>query len=908
MSKFHSQFSSQRNIPKNKPTQDLLSRNFITENSSRSLSRENHQAQEPYHMNTNTPHKNQDDSRNFQTQPGQFDNFPSSKQFHFNNYTTAPSSSEKQNLFQQKNQFNDRQQFEKPRNNTQPDMTLKNNYSYNNSSFSNNVSNNPPSRSSQQFPQKKFFASLENQQRTQKVEPRQFKNNTPNLLNRQNSYNSSFNRNLTNNTDLKTAQFSSNRRNQSSTITQNDFDLNSFQNAIYQQNPSTAKKNYNSEKFVSSNQRIQNDFSIQNSNRNVNYNANSNSNEMQQSFMKLKKPKINENFSNQKNNSSIAQNTYNLNINNSESERFVSRKSPNNPRNTPTSSSFNNKTQQKNFPSNNSNFDSKPVALSNNHNTSNTTPKVQGWRYINSVYKYWMNFDISDVGKSELTAIFKTPDLYLNNSLKFAIAQATIANSKTIVISIQSLEAIRQFILEETGDQLPKVKLEQFEKIEEIFFKDYNHYIAVRQQLTFENKSMQNHSINLIELNRISTLWKKLQIIHSMKTHNFITIKCDTDNSNMGALKQIGWTIYNSKQTKYMGKHYIINNNTNGNIRNNNHNELKNNNFILGKSSVSDIEDALSTLHDDIYNSQPTIIVGHNVINDIKILKNYGMSIPDSYSEANVSLVDTLVLFRALKKSIQGNFSFESLLSHFEISNENSSNPGNHAAYNMLAMIKILETPIFSNTDLIDDKTFNKNSRFPEKFNILPETVVTNTFNESKDLPKSNFSNNNQKVNLNTKNPDMYRMQKQAPPSELKTENNFKSNNNKISPNNINYPKKNFKNNYDFNNQRKIFKESGGPDTQRNFFKSNNNLNNQNNDVSQTLNSSKQNKSNYEHFSRNQDQPIVKSNNFFRQENDNFVSGFKKFISRDTGRNKTMFTGNSDINSNFGNAGSQFSL
>ncbi|OLY81210.1 hypothetical protein AYI68_g4687 [Smittium mucronatum] len=339
------------------------------------------------------------------------------------------------------------------------------------------------------------------------------------------------------------------------------------------------------------------------------------------------------------------------------------------------------------------------------------------WRFINAIKKLWLNSKISESTRKELIGIFQLPDFYVNPNLKFAIAHGVRSIFKAIVINSSSLELIRQYIKEETGDDLIRPRLEFFSKIEPISFPNIDVYRSISDKIKTFNLKKEEERQSTSKLRLINTNWKKLQILHSKKAYNFISISYLSTNKNY-LISEIGWVVYNASNNRYLGRHFVVSNDSQP-IQN----ETTNRGFMFGPSTISDINTIMSNLHEDIVKSFPVIIAGFGLEDIYRTLKSLGINLKTDYNGASLSMVDTLLMYKSYKKSLDAVADLETILDLFNIQYSQTKNSGNDSAFNMMLLIKLLSVRVPDPVDRVVASELELDSSKADVISITSEYI-----------------------------------------------------------------------------------------------------------------------------------------------------------------------------------------
>ncbi|OMJ29311.1 hypothetical protein AYI69_g1192 [Smittium culicis] len=361
----------------------------------------------------------------------------------------------------------------------------------------------------------------------------------------------------------------------------------------------------------------------------------------------------------------------------------------------------------------------------NSHSKSNVTKTVEklnpedyndsnSWRYATAIIKFWINSDISESGRKELMGIFKSPDFYLNPNIKFAIAHNVRGYYKCIAINSESLELIRQYIKQETGDTLSRPRLDFFNKIEPISFTSSDHLLKVKRDISEFNKSQDFIMLSDAKTKFTNTNWKKIQTYYKKKTHNFISIDY-TSNKNF-SISEIGWTIFNAANSRYLGRHFIV-------ARDNVPIQTKSSNkgFMFGPSNVAQINKILSCLYDDITESGATVVTGFDFERIFKILNSLGLNLKTAFEGMSLSIVDTLMIYRSHKRDLKYTAVLKDVLNDFDIDYAQKQNSGNDSAFNMMLLIKLLDLKVPSPIEIFDSEKLCSDPRNYENIILTTE-------------------------------------------------------------------------------------------------------------------------------------------------------------------------------------------
>ncbi|OMJ26526.1 hypothetical protein AYI70_g89 [Smittium culicis] len=336
------------------------------------------------------------------------------------------------------------------------------------------------------------------------------------------------------------------------------------------------------------------------------------------------------------------------------------------------------------------------------------------WRFATAIMKFWVNSDISESGRKELMGIFKSPDFYLNPNIKFAIAHNVRGYYKCIAINSESLELIRQYIKQETGDTLSRPRLEFFNKIEPISFTSSDHFFKVKRGISEFNKSQDFIMLSDAKIKFTNTNWKKIQTYYKKKTHNFISI--DYASNKNFSISEIGWTIFNASNSRYLGRHFIV-------ARDNVLIQTKSSNkgFMFGPSNVAQINKILSCLYDDITESGATVITGFDFERIFKILNSLGLNLKTAFEGMSLSIVDTLMIYRSHKRDLKYIGVLKDVLNDFDIDYTQKQNSGNDSAFNMMLLIKLLDLKVPSPIEIFDSEKLCSDPRKYENIILTTE-------------------------------------------------------------------------------------------------------------------------------------------------------------------------------------------
>ncbi|PVU96761.1 hypothetical protein BB559_002263 [Furculomyces boomerangus] len=338
------------------------------------------------------------------------------------------------------------------------------------------------------------------------------------------------------------------------------------------------------------------------------------------------------------------------------------------------------------------------------------------WKPVHSIIKFWTSAAKSQATRELVYKILDNIKFYSLPNVKLGVVKTPKTHMKFISIDAEIVEAIRRYIKQKTGEYLPKVRHEQFEKIELVKFQDEFAYRRVLNSLRNHNINMRYKSENDSIIKVIFTEWEKLCVIWKDKTHNFISINVKSELNAPENILEIGWTIHNASKNKYLGRHFILDHSI----------DTSQQGFMFGSSKRAEINQVLSALHNDILQSPPVIITGHEISETIKALDAYGLCIESAYKDTPVSIVDTMIIAKAYKKSINEYFPFEKLMEVNKINFSHPRNSGNDSAYNLMILFKYLELKTEKGFVNINPEAFNKNLSNPGSVSITDECLKPN--------------------------------------------------------------------------------------------------------------------------------------------------------------------------------------
>ncbi|ORX91858.1 hypothetical protein K493DRAFT_226998 [Basidiobolus meristosporus CBS 931.73] len=158
----------------------------------------------------------------------------------------------------------------------------------------------------------------------------------------------------------------------------------------------------------------------------------------------------------------------------------------------------------------------------------------------------------------------------------------------------------------------------------------------------------------------------------------FFAIDVESYEMDHSYVTEVGWSMFNSAENVFQDKHYIIQENVT--LRNGRYVADNKDRFIFGKSICTTLRNTVRSLMADWESGYPTILIGHDVENDVNYLKTIGAHIKP------VDVFDTTDLYMAITSS-QNKRKLSKILTEFGIDFHFLHNAGNDAHYTMEAFL-----------------------------------------------------------------------------------------------------------------------------------------------------------------------------------------------------------------------------
>ncbi|KAK9765578.1 hypothetical protein K7432_005966 [Basidiobolus ranarum] len=302
---------------------------------------------------------------------------------------------------------------------------------------------------------------------------------------------------------------------------------------------------------------------------------------------------------------------------------------------------------------------------------------------IESLEKTWtralkQNTNLKDIVARQL----KVPDFYLSRSSNtFYLGTSRKDSLRHLLFSKEIYLEVKKSIESLIEENLPSVRLtETCREVEKVEIDSRPTYYRLLKGLSKHNKNTKR-----LEQERHTLLsLGKAQKAIDQKKYMFFAIDVESYEANHSLITEVGWTMYNSVKNTFLDKHYIVRENLH--LRNGKYVADNKEQFTFGKSTYTSLLNTAAMLEADWDSGYPTILVGHDIKNDLEYLRKMGAQM----SEPSETF-DTSNLYMALTKNKQRR-KLSRILDEFGIEHGFLHNAGNDAHYTMEAFLAMIRS------------------------------------------------------------------------------------------------------------------------------------------------------------------------------------------------------------------------
>ncbi|KAK9680933.1 hypothetical protein K7432_015797 [Basidiobolus ranarum] len=284
--------------------------------------------------------------------------------------------------------------------------------------------------------------------------------------------------------------------------------------------------------------------------------------------------------------------------------------------------------------------------------------------------------------KDIVTRQLKVPEIYTGGSNKtFYLGTSQKDSLRHLLLSKGAYLEVKKGIESLIKKKLPSVRLtETCKEVEKVEIDCRSTYYRLLKELSRCNKDIKRAEQ---ERRTLLSLRKAQQAIEQKK-FMFFAIDVESYEVDHSFITEVGWTMYNSVKNTFSDKHYIIRENLH--LRNGRYVADNKEQFTFGESVYTSLLNTATKLEADWDSGYPTILVGHDVKNDLEYLREMGAKISEP-SE----VFDTSNLYMALTKNNQRR-KLSKILDEFGIEHEYLHNAGNDAHYTMEAFLAMIQS------------------------------------------------------------------------------------------------------------------------------------------------------------------------------------------------------------------------
>ncbi|KAI8393669.1 uncharacterized protein BYT42DRAFT_488932 [Radiomyces spectabilis] len=321
------------------------------------------------------------------------------------------------------------------------------------------------------------------------------------------------------------------------------------------------------------------------------------------------------------------------------------------------------------------------------------------WR---SLQEEWIHhYQALDPSAGTLIRNFFEPASFFAENTFTSSIPLCIGNTQTertaIIISADVCERLRRLVGSTIqGWPAPSMPTfhDDYKDIQPSPVGDKNMYSRLLQKVKKRNKTAET-------LRKAVEEWQTAKNLVQAKQHVFISIDIEAYEIDHSILLEIGWSMYDSKNDKYLDQHYL--NNAYRHLNNGKYVDDMKLRFMFGTSVWCNFKQALAELRKDldwaVARDGGFVLVGHGLDSDLKYLRKQNFMWPgrpgqpdtmDVSQSAVVTILNTDTIFGATIRDMHNPPSLGRTLTLLNIDTWCLHNAGNDAHYTLVLLMALV--------------------------------------------------------------------------------------------------------------------------------------------------------------------------------------------------------------------------